>query len=96
VHEASYDPSARLDALAHERTKRDGGALIDAADALRSALADTLEAWEDETAAGQSLRRPADFGDVRDLFNLADHATRLARIVEYRRSLSFVLATEAA
>lgn len=96
MHEASYDPLARFDALAHERTSRVGGALIAAADALRDALADTLEAWEDETAAGESLRHPADCDDVRDLFALVDHATRLARAVAHRRSLSFVLATEAA
>lgn len=96
MHDASYDRAARFDTLAAARTSITGRALIDAADTLRAALADTLEAWEDETAAGESLRRPADFADVADLYTLADHAARLARSITHRRSLSFILATEAA
>jgi hypothetical protein len=95
VHDAQYDAAARFDTLAAERTSQTGAALIAAADTFRDAVADALEAWEDETADGRSLRRPTDFAEVADLYALADQAARLARTVAHRRSLSFVLAEKA-
>jgi signal recognition particle GTPase len=94
VHESAYDPSARFDALAAERTAALGRAMIDAADAFRAAVVDCLEEWEDEYDGGDSLRRPGNFADAIGLFEIADRAATLARAVQHRRDLSYVLSTE--
>jgi hypothetical protein len=95
VHDASYDASARrLSSLADQRTADLGGDLLDAAAAFKRAVVACLEGWEDEADAGNSFRRPQNFPEVWQLFNLASEATTLATTVRRHRDLSYVLATE--
>jgi signal recognition particle GTPase len=94
MHPQGYDPDAHFEVLADDREAKTGRALVAAADTFRDAVIDALEAWEDEREAGDSLRRPIEVDDVRALYELADEAVRLARTVEHRRALSYVLATE--
>lgn len=93
MHHSSYDASTRFETLAAERTASRACDLLAAAETFRRSVADCLEGWEDEVAAGDSLRRPGDFDDVAALFALADDAVRLAQTASRRRDLSFVLAT---
>lgn len=93
MHDASYDPAARLHALAEARTAEKGREILDAALALRRAVVDCLEGWEDEYDAGVSFRRPQNFPEVFRLFDLVGEAQRLAADVRRHRDLSYVLAT---
>jgi hypothetical protein len=82
MHQAAYDA--------------DSAAVVEVADALRFAVVEWLESWEDDADAGDADARPVEDRESLRLFALAVEATRLARDLSDHRSVATTLAAEAA
>jgi hypothetical protein len=70
--------------------------IIEAADKLRAAVVDHLEAWEDDADAGDAAERPGTYRETFALLGHAIEATRLARDVADHHAVAIAIAEEAA
>jgi hypothetical protein len=82
MHQAAYDA--------------DSAAVVEAADALRVAVVEWLESWEDDADTGDADARPIEHRESLHLFALSVEATRLARDLADHRSVATTLAAEGA
>lgn len=93
VHDASYDPSAQLGALAAERKTSTGSRLVHAADEFKSALGAFLSEWQGEYDEGRSMQLPDRFPGIVEFWLGAHQTAERARDLDERRNLCYVLAT---